>query len=104
MSSSPWQTARHRIRLTIDDYTPRGRTRAELPPPESCSQRRVTGVKCGVMNRCGGRLIGSLAAVMAILAHPAAGQIPVFRTTVDLVNMGVTVIDKKGQLISGIEG
>jgi Ca-activated chloride channel family protein len=40
---------------------------------------------------------------MAMLAYPAAGQIPVFRTTVDLVNMGVTVIDKKGQLISDLK-
>jgi Ca-activated chloride channel family protein len=40
---------------------------------------------------------------MAILAYPAAGQIPVFRTTVDLVNMGVTVIDRKGQLISELK-
>jgi Ca-activated chloride channel homolog len=40
---------------------------------------------------------------MAMLAYPAAGQIPVFRTTVDLVNMGVTVIDRKGQLISELK-
>jgi Ca-activated chloride channel homolog len=55
------------------------------------------------MNSCGSRLTGALAAVMAMLASPTAGQIPVFRTTVDLVNMGVTVIDKKGQLISDLK-
>jgi Ca-activated chloride channel family protein len=38
-----------------------------------------------------------------MLAYPAAGQIPVFRSTVDLVNMGVTIIDKKGQLISDLK-
>jgi Ca-activated chloride channel homolog len=48
-------------------------------------------------------LTGALAAVIAMLAYPAAGQIPVFRSTVDLVNMGITVIDKKGQLISDLK-
>jgi Ca-activated chloride channel family protein len=55
------------------------------------------------MNSRGGRLTGALVAVMTMLAYPATGQIPVFRTTVDLVNMGVTVIDKKGQLISDLK-
>src|SRR5262245_6374132 len=55
------------------------------------------------MNRCGHRLTGAFVAVLAMLVYPAKGQIPVFRTTVDLVNMGITVLDKKGQLISDLK-
>ncbi len=37
------------------------------------------------------------------LARPFAQQVPVFRTGVDVVNMGVTVMDKKGHLVTGLQ-
>jgi Ca-activated chloride channel homolog len=40
---------------------------------------------------------------LAIPDRHAAGQGPVFRTAVDLVNLGVTVIDKKGQLVEDLK-
>jgi Ca-activated chloride channel family protein len=56
-----------------------------------------------VVNSRFGHSSRAIAAILAMLAYPAAGQVPVFRATVDLVNMGVTVIDKKGQLISDLK-
>jgi Ca-activated chloride channel family protein len=48
------------------------------------------------------RWIGA-AGVAALLApHPSAQQIPVFRAGVDLVNLGVTVTDRKGALVTAL--
>jgi Ca-activated chloride channel family protein len=44
-----------------------------------------------------------LALLTATSARPSAQQVPVFRTGVDLVNMGVTVVDKKGNLVAGLK-
>ncbi len=38
-----------------------------------------------------------------ICARPSGQQAPVFRTGVDLVNLGATVVDRKGQLVAGLE-
>jgi Ca-activated chloride channel family protein len=38
-----------------------------------------------------------------VVARPAAQQIPVFRTGVDLVTLGVTVTDKKGNLVTDLK-
>jgi Ca-activated chloride channel family protein len=40
--------------------------------------------------------------VVPLLAR-GSQQVPVFRTGVDLVNVGVTVLDKKGQLVTGLK-
>jgi Ca-activated chloride channel family protein len=44
-----------------------------------------------------------LALLIAICARPSAQQVPVFRTGVDLVNVGATVVDRKGQLVAGLQ-
>jgi Ca-activated chloride channel family protein len=44
-----------------------------------------------------------LFAVPAVLLGGGSQQVPVFRTGVDLVNMGVTVADRKGQLVTGLK-
>jgi VWFA-related protein len=38
----------------------------------------------------------------AVLASPTAQQVPVFHGGVDLVNLGVTVIDRKGSLVADL--
>ncbi len=48
-------------------------------------------------------LTGILVLVLTIHGRPAAGQAPAFRTAIDLVNLGVTVIDKKGQLVEDLK-
>jgi len=48
----------------------------------------------------------SLAAIVILVvsrARPAAQQVTVFRGGVDLVHFGVTVADKKGNLVTGLE-
>jgi Ca-activated chloride channel family protein len=45
----------------------------------------------------------ALALLIVICARPSAQQAPVFRTGVDLVNLGATVVDRKGQLVAGLE-
>jgi Ca-activated chloride channel family protein len=44
-----------------------------------------------------------LALLIAVGARPSAQQAPVFRTGVDLVNVGATVVDRKGQLVAGLQ-
>lgn len=39
---------------------------------------------------------------LAVAARPVAQQIPVFRAGVDLVNLGVTVTDRKGNLVADL--
>jgi len=46
-------------------------------------------------------LAGALMAFVVVAR--GAQQVPVFRTGVDLVNVGVTVLDKKGQLVTGLK-
>jgi Ca-activated chloride channel family protein len=41
--------------------------------------------------------------VPVVLLARGSQQVPVFRTGVDLVNVGVTVVDKKGQLVTGLK-
>jgi Ca-activated chloride channel family protein len=45
----------------------------------------------------------ALALLIVIGARPSAQQAPVFRTGVDLVNVGATVVDRKGQLVAGLQ-
>ncbi len=108
MTNSSWQTARHRIALSIRDYTP-------LP----CATRpegpwRLQSVYSGGMGA--GRLrrrsravlvAASLAVCLAAgasgMASGAAGQpSPVFRGAVDLVPVSVTVSDREGVPIAGL--
>ena len=54
-------------------------------------------------------LVGAVVAVVgsvvpaAVLLGGGSQQVPVFRTGVDLVNLGVTVVDRKGQLVTGLK-
>jgi Ca-activated chloride channel family protein len=52
-------------------------------------------------------LAATAAVVAAVVAtdglHARARQAPLFRTGVDLVNLGVTVTDRKGQLVTGLK-
>jgi len=47
-------------------------------------------------------VLSALPAPPGLPALPASQQVPVFRAGVDLVNVGVTVTDKKGRLVSGL--
>jgi VWFA-related protein len=50
-----------------------------------------------------GPFVSGVAVASAILLGlPPAQQVPVFRAGVDLVNLGVTVIDKKGNLVTDL--
>jgi Ca-activated chloride channel family protein len=40
---------------------------------------------------------------IALAARPSAQQVPVFRTGIDLVNLAATVVDRKGQLVAGLQ-
>jgi Ca-activated chloride channel family protein len=95
MTSSSWQTARHRIEIPNGDYTP---ARAAA---RSRRQTARTSVECCVVRvpRPAG-----LAAPLVVAASAAvlSAQAPVFRGGVDLVNMGVTVTDKKGALLTDL--
>jgi Ca-activated chloride channel family protein len=42
-------------------------------------------------------------AVALLAAHPSAQQVPVFHAGVDLVNVAATVVDKKAQLVAGLQ-
>lgn len=44
----------------------------------------------------------TLAAVAAVAALSSAQQVPVFRAGVDLVTLGVTVVDRKGSLVADL--
>ena len=44
----------------------------------------------------------TISLTLLAVATPAAGQQPVFRSRVDLVHVGVTVVGKDGQLVSGL--
>src|SRR6476661_1785700 len=102
MTSSSWQTARHRMGVPNPDYTP-GRVDATFPFPRA-------GCRVPSMARRSYRLLGAvsvvLAAILAAGAPQAAGhrspgqQVPVFRGGVDLVNLAVTVTDRKSNLVS----
>jgi Ca-activated chloride channel family protein len=46
--------------------------------------------------------IGVLTALATLLGGTSSSAQPVFRSGVDLVNFGVTVVDKKGTLVSGL--
>ena len=45
-----------------------------------------------------------LVLLLMAVGRPTQGQVPVFRTGVDLVNVGVTVTDKKGDLVEHLKG
>ena len=47
-------------------------------------------------------LAGALAAAAVAWARPSA-QVPVFRTGIELVNLGVTVADRKGSLVTDLK-
>jgi Ca-activated chloride channel family protein len=56
-----------------------------------------------VSRACRCTLTSALALLIAIRARPSAQQAPVFRTGVDIVNVGATVVDRKGQLVAGLQ-
>jgi hypothetical protein len=43
-----------------------------------------------------------LLAGLSLIARPVSGQAPVFRGAVDLVPLAVTVVDRKGQPVTGL--
>ena len=48
-------------------------------------------------------MLGLLAVPALTAARAGAGQQPVFRAGVDLVNFGVTAVDRKGELITDLK-
>jgi VWFA-related protein len=117
MTSSSWQTAKHRIGATTDNYTLRTRGAAacgmspETPKIFAVWPSGTNGidVKFGPVRRA----LPLIALVAGLLSSAAvafgrgqagsAEQAPVFRGGVDLVDLGVTVVDKRGQLVTGLE-
>src|SRR3954469_14764397 len=101
MTSSSWQTARHRMAVANLDYTP-GRVDA----PFSIRRR---GCRVRAMARRSYRPLAAASVVLAaiIVGATAAGlaagqQVPAFRGGIDLVNIGVTVTERKGSLVTGL--
>src|SRR5581483_1322481 len=99
MTSSSWQTARHRIATPTADYTlrfaPRVYSAVVCERVRAPSLRRTPGRGGG-----GGGLTAALVACVGVLTGSA--QAPVFRTGVEVVNIGVTVTDSRGQLVTGL--
>src|SRR5438067_179379 len=60
------------------------------------------GVECSIVTRTIAKGIAAAASLAATLSA-AAGQVPTFRGGVDLVNLGVTVLDKKGSFITDLK-
>ena len=48
-------------------------------------------------------LLGLALVIPGVGPGGGSQQVPVFRTGVDLVNIGVTVVDRKGQLVTGLK-
>jgi Ca-activated chloride channel family protein len=92
MTSSSWQTARHRIGVTNFHYTPAVAGLAARFPtgPAGCTFGAVRS------------WIAVPVVLLLATASTAAQQLPVFRGGVDLATFGVTVTDRKGNLISNL--
>jgi Ca-activated chloride channel family protein len=99
MTNSSWQTARHRIVVPINDYTP------------GCSgERHLAGVECSFVSPTPPRTPRQAAALSFACAVTlaaaslavAAQQAPLFRGGVDLVNVVATVTDRKGALVTDL--
>src|SRR5262249_22945264 len=94
MTSSSWQTARHRMGAPTFDYTP---GRVAFCAADGHDRCRVHSMY---------RLVAARAVVLAWAAVDrgrAAQQVPVFRGGIDLVNVGVTVTDRRGNLLSDLQ-
>src|SRR5262249_20896618 len=104
MTSSSWHRATHRMTVPTDDYTLR-----RDPSGVECEEdgRLVTGRRSA--NRP--RTLASpllvffvlLVSFVSFVSFVCAQQVPVFRGGVDLVHIGVTVIDRKGNLVTGLK-
>jgi Ca-activated chloride channel homolog len=57
----------------------------------------MSGIQCEVVSR-----LGAFAIVTVLLSSLPAGQAPPFKGRIDLVNVGVTVTDRKGNLVAGL--
>src|SRR5476649_1968249 len=97
MTNSSWQTARHRIVVPINDYTP------------GCGgECRAMGVKCSSVRlllplRRPRILPLCVLAFVSLASFVArAQQVPVFHGGVDLVNLAATVTDKRGNLVTDL--
>src|SRR5712692_3942803 len=90
ITSSSWQTARHLIVVPIFHYTlgRGGRTPRKSVECSSVSFHRRATIALFVLAFAGTVIAGQ--------------QVPVFRTGIDLVNFGVTVTDKKGNLVTDL--
>jgi Ca-activated chloride channel family protein len=55
------------------------------------------------VNRACRCVASALPLLVAICARPSAQQVPLFRGGVDLVNVTATVVDRKGQLVPGLQ-
>ncbi len=97
MTSSSWQTARHRITTPTAHYTLRFAHR--VYSAVVCGNVRAAAPRLG-SGRCGGGLTAALVACVGVLTGSA--QAPVFQTGVDVVTIGVTVTDSRGQLVTGL--
>src|SRR5882724_8568907 len=98
MTSSSWQTARHRISEPIHDYTPR-----------HGSADDGHGVECQSVRRTlrGFWMALPFVSLVSLVSGAAGGrgrdqQPQVFRGGVDLVNIAVTVTDRRGSLVADL--
>jgi len=94
MTSSSWQTARHRIQVPNAHYTPRA---TRVRPPLQTPYGRV---QCNFVRVPGAIALSTLA--LAAVSPFVAAQAPVFRSGVDLVHMGVAVTGPKASLITDL--
>jgi Ca-activated chloride channel family protein len=61
------------------------------------------GVECRFVKHTGIILATALAAAAVAWSRPSAQQVSVFRAGIELVNLGVTVADKKGSLVADLK-
>jgi VWFA-related protein len=61
------------------------------------------GVECRFVKHTGIILATALAAASVAWSRPSAQQVSVFRAGIELVNLGVTVADKKGSLVADLK-
>jgi Ca-activated chloride channel family protein len=95
MTSSSWQTARDRIVVPTTDYSRVHDVRLTLAALLVLLALAFAGPGSGANGMVG-------AAPAAGSPAPPTDQSPQFQSRVDLVNLGVTVTDKRGRLISDL--
>src|SRR5262245_50010467 len=100
MTSSSWQTAKHRIGAVTVNYTlARGWCPSDA---EGVQCHSATPVRAPKRSPKSWIVVPATALAIGVWSHVAAQQIPLFRAGIDLVSLGVTVTDRAGNLVGGL--